>query len=73
MLTTIAAVVVGGSPLNGDKGSVLATVVGVVFLTYLDQLVLSLGFESSTQSIVQATIILAGVGLPVFAQRMQRA
>lgn len=73
MLTTIAAVVVGGSPLNGDRGSVLATVIGVFFLTYLDQLVLSLGFESSTQSIVQATIILAGVGLPVFAQRMQKA
>lgn len=73
MLTTIAAVVVGGSPLNGDRGSVLATVIGVVFLTYLDQLVLSLGFETSTQSIIQAAIILAGVGLPVFAQRIQKA
>lgn len=73
MLTTIAAVVVGGSPLNGDRGSVLATFIGAVFLSYLDQLVISLGFEASMQNIVQAVIILAGVALPVLAHRIQRA
>jgi ribose/xylose/arabinose/galactoside ABC-type transport system permease subunit len=73
MLTTIAAVVVGGSPLNGDRGSVVATAIGALFLTYLDQLVLSLGFDASMQSVVQAVIILAGVGLPEIVKRMRMA
>lgn len=64
MLTTVAAVVVGGSPLNGDRGSMFATVIGACFLILLDQLVLSLGFEQAMQNIVQALIVLAGVALP---------
>lgn len=64
MLTTLAAVVVGSNPLNGDRGSVFATVVGAIFLTYLNQLVLILGFDYSVQNIVQAVIVLAGVALP---------
>jgi len=64
MLTTVAAVVVGGSPLNGDRGSVLSTVIGAAFLVFLDQLVLSLGFAQSIQNMVQALIVLAGVALP---------
>ncbi|MDM0116121.1 ABC transporter permease [Variovorax sp. J22R133] len=71
MLTTVAAVVVGGNPLNGDRGSLMATVVGAIFLTYLDQLVLSLGFEASMQAIVQAGIILAGVALPEIFGRLR--
>lgn len=71
MLTTVAAVVVGGSPLNGDRGSMLSTVIGAAFLVFLDQLVLSLGFEQSMQNIVQALIVLAGVALPEL-MRVQR-
>jgi ribose transport system ATP-binding protein len=64
MLTTVAAVIVGGSPLNGERGSVAATMIGVIFLVFLDQLVVSLGFTYAVQSIVQAAIILAGVAVP---------
>jgi ribose transport system ATP-binding protein len=64
MLTTVAAVIVGGSPLNGDRGSIVATVIGAVFIVFLNQLVVSLGFEYAVQSMVQAAIILAGVTVP---------
>src|SRR6202021_1162171 len=48
LLGTIAAVVVGGNPLGGvTKGSVVATVIGAFFLTYLAQLVTALGFGTS--------------------------
>ena len=70
MLTTLAAVVVGSNPLNGDRGSVFATVIGAFFLTYLDQLVLSLGFDYSVQNMVQAGIVLAGVAIPELARRV---
>ncbi|KQV37027.1 ATP-binding cassette domain-containing protein [Rhizobium sp. Root1204] len=72
MLTTVAAVIVGGSPLNGDRGSIVATMIGVVFLVFLDQLVVSLGFDYAIQSMVQAAIILAGVTLPELLRHSRR-
>jgi ribose/xylose/arabinose/galactoside ABC-type transport system permease subunit len=65
LLATVAAVVVGGNSIAGDRGSILATVIGAGFVTYLGQLVLSLGFERSSQQIVQAVVLVIAVGLPV--------
>jgi ribose/xylose/arabinose/galactoside ABC-type transport system permease subunit len=64
LLATVAAVVVGGNSITGDRGSILAAVIGACFMTYLGQLVLSLGFERSTQNIVQAIVVVGAVGLP---------
>ncbi|MGO4567042.1 ABC transporter permease [Rhizobium sp. 2YAF20] len=72
MLTTVAAFVVGGNALSGERSSVIATAIGVVFLTYLDQLLVSLGIPRSVQNIVQAMIVIAGVALPEFARRLNR-
>ena len=70
MLTSVASFIVGGNTLGGDKkNSIIATIVGVIFLTYLDQVLVSLGFPRSAQSIIQAGIVFAGVALPEFAQR----
>ncbi len=69
MLATIAAVVVGGNSIGGgQRGSVVATVIGALFLTYLGQLVLSVGFGTSAQNIVQAVIIIASFALPEIAR-----
>ena len=72
MLTTVAAFVVGGNPMNGDRASLTATLVGALFLTYLSQLVISLGFDESIQNIVQATIILLGVAVPATLRGLVR-
>jgi ribose/xylose/arabinose/galactoside ABC-type transport system permease subunit len=70
MLTSVAAFIVGGNNLSGDtRNSVVATIIGAVFLTYLDQVLVSLGFPRSAQSIIQAVIVFAGVALPEFVQR----
>jgi ribose transport system permease protein len=72
LLATIAAVVVGGNPIGGGmRGSVAATVVGALFLTYLGQLVLAVGFETSAQNIVQAVIIIASVGVIEAGRRLR--
>ena len=74
LLGTIAAVVVGGNPLGGvTKGSVLATVVGAFFLTYLAQLVTALGFGSSAEDLADALIVLGGVALPEITRRLRYA
>jgi ribose transport system permease protein len=57
LLPTIAAVVLGGTPLTGGAGSVVATAVGALFLTQLDQLVLSIGAPTSVQMLIQGGII----------------
>ena len=74
LLATVAAVVVGGNSIGGGvRGSVIATVIGAFFLTYLDQLVLAAGFQTSMQDIVEALIVVSGVALPVVAQRLRHA
>jgi ribose/xylose/arabinose/galactoside ABC-type transport system permease subunit len=70
LLATIAAVVVGGNSIGGgQRGSIVATVIGALFLTYLGQLVLAIGFGTSAQNIVQALIIIASFAVPEFAAR----
>ncbi|WP_162246329.1 ABC transporter permease [Rhizobium sp. Root1204] len=73
MLATFAAYIVGGNSIAGDRGSILATAIGAFFLTFLGQLVVSLGFDTSAQYIIQAIIVLIGVGLPSVAQRLKFA
>ena len=72
LLATVAAVVVGGNPIGGGlRGSVTATIVGALLLTYLGQFVLAIGFETSAQNIVQAIIIIASVGIVEAGRRIR--
>jgi ribose transport system ATP-binding protein len=72
ILASVAAVVIGGNSVaGGERGSILATIVGAFFLTFLSQLVLSVGLERSMQNIVQAVIVIGGVALPKLTRRRQ--
>lgn len=64
LMASIAAVVIGGTPLTGGRGSILATLGGAVFMTMLTQFVLALGAPSSVQLLVQAIVLVAAVTLP---------
>ena len=55
------------------KGSVVATVIGAFFLTYLAQLVTALGFGSSAEDLADALIVLGGVALPEITRRLRYA
>jgi ribose transport system permease protein len=68
LLPSIAAVVVGGTVLGGGSGSVIATVVGAVFMTQLDSLTLSLKAPTSVQLIVQAAVIATAMALYTLRQ-----
>jgi ribose transport system permease protein len=58
LLPAIAAVVVGGTPFTGGRGSVIASAVAALFMAQLGQLVLALGAGDSVQLLVQACAIL---------------
>ncbi len=53
LLPAIAAVVVGGTPFTGGKGSVIASAVAALFMAQLSQLVLALGAGPAVQLLVR--------------------
>jgi ribose transport system permease protein len=68
LLATIAAVVIGGNSIGGGvRGSVVSTMIGAFFLTYLGQLVLSVGLGTWAQDIVQAAIVVCSSALSAVA------
>jgi ribose transport system permease protein len=63
LLPSIAAVVLGGTSLAGGRGSVVASGIGALFLTQLDQVVLATGAASAVQSLITGAIVALGMGL----------
>jgi len=61
LLPTIAAVVLGGTSLAGGTGSVVATAVGALFLTQLQQVLTANGAAASVEDIIQGSIIALGM------------
>ncbi|PSK67693.1 Ribose import permease protein RbsC [Micromonospora sp. MH33] len=62
-LSSIAAVVLGGSVLTGGMSNALATGVAALFLTQLNQVVLAAGATTSIQLLVQAVVLAVAVVL----------
>jgi ribose transport system permease protein len=58
LLTSIAAVAVGGTPFTGGRGSVIASAVAALFLAQLGQMVLALGAGTAVQLLIQVGAIL---------------
>lgn len=63
LLTTVAAVVLGGTSLLGGRGSVVGTAVAALFLTQLTQFVITTGASSAVQNLVQALALALGVAV----------
>ena len=63
LLPSVAAVVLGGTSLLGGRGSVAASAVAALFLTQLDQLLLTSGASSAVQSLVQAGALVIGIAI----------
>ena len=65
-LDAIAAVVIGGTRMEGGRGSIVGTAVGVLLLGVIRNMMVMLGVNSYAQGLVQGLIILAAV----LAQRL---
>lgn len=63
LLPVIAAVVVGGTPFTGGRGSVVATAAAALFLSQLLQVVLTLGAPTSVQLLIQSSAIAIATAL----------
>jgi ribose transport system permease protein len=62
ILTSIAAVVIGGVPLSGGRGTALGVVMGALILTITGSLLYFADVSSFYQSIIDGVILLAVVG-----------
>lgn len=63
LMTVIAAVIVGGTALNGGKGSVVGALVGSLLMGMLNNGLILMGLSVSDQMIVRALIILVAVAI----------
>lgn len=61
LLPSVAAVVLGGTSLLGGVGSVVASGIAALFLSQLDQLILTTGASGSITYLVQAGALAAGI------------
>jgi simple sugar transport system permease protein len=59
--SVIAAVVVGGSSLSGGRGSMLGTLLGVLFITVIGNGLVILGVNSFLQDVVRGALIVIAV------------
>jgi ribose transport system permease protein len=76
LLTSVAAVALGGTSLLGGVGSVMASAVGALFLIQLQQFVLATGASAAVQNLVQAGALALAVtvyGLRRSPFRLRRA
>lgn len=69
----IAAVVIGGTALAGGRGSMLGTLLGVIFITVIGNGLVLLGVDSFLQNVVRGVIIVVAVLVNVVITKRTRA
>lgn len=67
-LSVLAAVVLGGARLSGGHGTIAGTLVGVAFVTVMNNTLITWGIPSTWQNIVVGSLILLGTALPAIRQ-----
>jgi ribose transport system permease protein len=72
LLPAIAAVVLGGTPFTGGRGSVMASAAAALFMAQLSQLALALGAGPAVQLLVQAAAILVATAARVLPTTVMR-
>ncbi len=67
--SALAAVIVGGNSLFGGKGSILRTLIGVIFIAVVSNVLVLLGFTYEWQQFVTGTIIVIAVALDALSRK----
>ena len=75
LLPVVAAVIIGGTPLSGGRGTILGAVLGAVIIQAIQSGILFLGIDAKWSIFVTGAAILVAVGVDqlVRRQRVRRA
>ena len=71
LLTGIAAVVIGGTPLSGGEGGVGRTIIGTAILVELVQGMFIVGMSSATQQIIEGAVVIVAMLLTLDRKRIE--
>ncbi len=63
LMTVIAAVIVGGTALNGGKGTILGALIGSLMMGMLNNGLILMGLSVSWQMMIKGLIVLAAVAI----------
>ncbi|SHN47937.1 ABC transporter permease [Cryptosporangium aurantiacum] len=64
LISSISALVVAGAAVTGTRISLVAAVVGALFMTMLSQFILALGASAAVQGLIQGLVLLTAVAYP---------
>lgn len=68
-MTPIAAAVIGGVSLNGGKGSVIGTLLGVAVLTVLGNIMVLMRVDSYYQMMINGIILILAVYIDILRNK----
>ncbi len=68
-LTVIAAVILGGTSLNGGRGTLLGTLLGILILQVINNGIIILGWDQELQLIVPGIVIVLATYLDIVRRR----
>jgi len=68
----LAAIILGGTSVFGGRGSVLRTVLGVIFVSVLTNVLVLSGFGYGWQQVAIGSLIVLAVSVDALARRMSR-
>ncbi|HET7537576.1 MAG TPA: ABC transporter permease [Candidatus Didemnitutus sp.] len=71
-LNVIAACVVGGTSLNGGKGTALGVVLGALFIQTIDSGIVTVGIPQAWRGVIIGVVIIAAVALEKFNTSLTR-
>lgn len=66
----LGAIIIGGTSVFGGRGSVLRTLLGVIFVSVLDNILTLLGFTFGFQQLALGALILLAVTLDVLSRKL---
>ena len=67
--TALTAIVLGGLSIQGGKGGILGTLIGVLILGIIDNSFVILGLDSNLQYIVKGAILIIAVAVQIRSER----
>ncbi len=70
--SAIAAVVIGGTSLSGGRGSMIGSLIGVLFISVIGNGLVLMGVNSQVQNVVRGVLILVAVLLNVIFKQQSK-
>ena len=68
-LDVIAAVILGGTALNGGRGSIIGVVIGAMLMALLNNAFVLLGISAYWQVVTKGLVIIIAVGIDGLQRR----